>query len=92
MVLVLVTSKIYAASAPAGAAALFCLFPLYPAALTFQRCDAQRCAPARCSAMGLGLGSAPGQRQSVCLPAPQSVLASQRKPLVDHTAPEAQTL
>lgn len=49
MLLVLVTSKIYAASAPVGAAALICLFPLYPAALTFQRCDAERCVPARCS-------------------------------------------
>lgn len=50
MLLVLVTSKIYAVSAPAGAAALFCLFPMYPAALTFQRCDSARCTPARCSA------------------------------------------
>ena len=48
MLLVLVTSKIYAVSAPMGAACLLCLFPLYPAALTFQRLDNERCAPACC--------------------------------------------
>ncbi|KAK9839547.1 hypothetical protein WJX81_008699 [Elliptochloris bilobata] len=42
MVLMLVTAKIYAATAPMGAMALMCLFPLYPAVLTFMRLNNKR--------------------------------------------------